>query len=795
MIALAHLDLLYKSALLRTIRLLIFALLLLLCIADLRVGNFPKFPLFFLGFFVMSEIFYHFHIASFRPAKKIKENSTDAKLSCTKTALEKYLTAPTTGHMIRLLLRENDVLTFLARLGAVTKNINILSVEKEQVLMNAKEVASQTGGVYITRLDLLCSYLLLTEGETKMLFAKEVKPEELLTYLRFVRTHNDEKEYPHSFTLQFDGEGFGEALVTGWTPLTKLFTTDWTWSALSRPRLLFGREGEYKQLVEALSKQENNNVLLIGESGVGRETLLTALVHDSFRGVLPTGLNHKRLLELLTSNLLAGASDQGTLQARLGSIIDEVSHAGDVFLYIPEFQHVVGSSDLHLDISGVILPHLRSGRLPIIATMSVGNFKTYLEKNPIVGSFNVLTIEPPDNKTLVGMLLEKAPEIESKYRCILSYKALSEAATLAHVYLPDESVPGSAITLLSDTANAVLSVRGRNQLIISSDITTQIQQKTHISVGVPGSVEKELLLHLEESLHKRVVNQVTAVGAIAEAMRRVRSGLSEGNKPISFLFLGPTGVGKTETAKALADIYFRGEAHMVRLDMSEYADEEGIKRLLGAAPGEGSERGELTDKIHDNPYSLVLLDEFEKANPRILDLFLQVLEEGRLTDNKGRTVSFDNTIIIATSNAASEYIRESVASGKKVDKSFHQELIEYLQEQHIFKPELLNRFDEVITFTPLGRDEVGQIVKLLLQKLVETMREQDINLVYSEDVVKKIADEGYDPQFGARPLKRYIQNRVEDVIAKMKLEDKLVRGSKASLTVGETGDLLVTVGT
>lgn len=793
MIEYAKLDLLYKSALVRTIRLLAFALLCLLLFSDFRIGSFPKFPLFFLGLFVMSEIFYHFHIARIIPVKKVAENKDDAKLSCTKRALELYLKSPTTSYMMHTLFRDISMRYFLARLGIQKDGIKDFSVKKEEVLMTAKEIALRTGAVYITRLDLLCAYLLLTENSTKLLFGKEIKPEELVTLVKLCRKIFEDNEYPHDHSIHFDGEGFGEGLVTGWTPLTKQFTIDWTAEALYKKRYLMGRDKEYRETIEALTKKKENNVLLIGEPGVGKDSLLVALVHDSFKGILPEGLNHKRILELMTSNLLAGANDQGELSARLTAIIDEVSHAGEVILYIPEFQHVLGSADLHLDISGSILPYLRDGRLPIIGTLSPGNYKIYLEKNPLAQEFTLITIEPPERDVLLGMLIDKAVQIEQEYGCIISFKAIEAAVKHAHVYLPDEALPGSGVKLLSDAVNMAVDKKGKGTLVEAADISLAVEQKTHIPVGVPKAEEKDLLLHLEDRLHGRVIDQVAAITAIAEAMRRVRSGVVATERPISFLFLGPTGVGKTETAKALSDIYFRGESHIIRLDMSEYADNDGIKRLLGALPGQGDERGELTDKIHDNPYSLVLLDEFEKANPQILDLFLQVFEDGRLTDNKGRTVSFDNAIIIATSNAASEYIREQVAAGKTVDKEFHQALLEHLQTKHLFKPELLNRFDEVITFTPLGPAEIGQITTMLLQKIMTTMKDQDISLSFSDEVIAKIAKEGFDPQFGARPLRRYIQDNIEDLIARLKLEDKLQRGNGVRAVVESSGRIGVVV--
>jgi ATP-dependent Clp protease ATP-binding subunit ClpA len=276
-------------------------------------------------------------------------------------------------------------------------------------------------------------------------------------------------------------------------------------------------------------------------------------------------------------------------------------------------------------------------------------------------------------------------------------------------------------------------------------------------------------------------------------MRRERSGVESRQKPISFLFLGPTGVGKTETTKALADLYYGGEKNMIRLDMSEYTDEIGIRRLLGAPPGEGNERGELTDKIHEAPASLVLLDEFEKAHPKIHNLFLQVLDDGRLTDNKGVTVSFDNALIIATSNAGSEFIREEVEAGNPLDKKFQAKLLDYLQTNKIFKPELLNRFDGVITFKPLGPSEVKQVVGLLLKKITKDLSLQDITVTFDMAVIEKIAQEGFDPEFGARPLSRYIQDNIEDLIARKKLTGEITRGKKINIGIDGANNINIII--
>jgi len=387
-------------------------------------------------------------------------------------------------------------------------------------------------------------------------------------------------------------------------------------------------------------------------------------------------------------------------------------------------------------------------------------------------------------------------KIEKKYAVILSYRAVISAVELSERFYQDEVLPGSAVSLLEDVANIVARdparqfyERTHHKMVLEADIVTKVEQTSHVSIALPTGNEIQVLLHLEDKLHERVIAQDEAIKAVSEAMRRLRSGMSTSERPISFLFLGPTGVGKTETAKSLADFYYGGEKNMIRLDMSEYTDEDGLKRLLGAPPGEGNERGELTDKIHDNPAALILLDEFEKANAKIHNLFLQVFDDGRLTDNKGNTVSFRNAIIIATSNAGSEFIREEIEKGTKIDSNFQHRLLDQLQSQGIFKPELLNRFDDVVIFKPLGKEQVTAVVRLLLEALKNDMEKQDIKVYFDDAVIAKIAQEGFDAEFGARPLRRYIQDTIEDVIAQKKLTKEIIRGKTVTFSLDGTGAL------
>lgn len=473
-------------------------------------------------------------------------------------------------------------------------------------------------------------------------------------------------------------------------------------------------------------------------------------------------------------------------------VIEELSHAGNIIIYIPEVQNIFGSSSFRIDLSGALLPYLKNNNLRIIATVTPQNYKSFIEPNSaLLNVFETVKLEEPDKETAIQMLLEKANVIEKKNKVSLTYRSIIAACSLANRYLQDKVMPGSGVSLLNDAANSVFL--NKKEIVEEEDVINKIEEKTKIAVAAPKEKEKDLLLHLEEEIHKGVVDQEEAVTAISQSLRRLRTGLESSNKPISFLFLGPTGVGKTETAKVLSSLYFGGEDKIIRLDMSEYTSENSLKRLLGANPGEGDEKGELTDKIHEHPYSLVLLDEFEKANPRILDLFLQVLEDGRLTDNKGKTVSFLNAIIIATSNAGSEFIREEISKGTVVDKTFQAELLDVLQTQGIFKPELLNRFDGVIVFKPLTQEHVMLVAGLLLSKVVKKLKEQDIDVVFDEKILTKIAKEGYDPQFGARPLRRFIQDSIEDLLAQKILKNEIQRGNKASFSVDTSNNIAIFV--
>ncbi|OGH19042.1 MAG: hypothetical protein A3F31_01025 [Candidatus Levybacteria bacterium RIFCSPHIGHO2_12_FULL_38_12] len=792
----------YSNPAIVVIRILFISFLTALIVLQIFSHTLPKIPLGLFGLFIAWELFMEYKIGRVTPNTSVKNKTkSDIFDSFAKETATAFITHHTSSDVIKSLLKKWEIKFLLAKTGITPKEIPLINIPLDVLTAYSIEITRYVKGDFVTPVDVLVSYLFILEPHTKLLFAKELKQEDIAQILKLSRGEFPFIEYPKKPGIQYKGDGIGEGLVTGWTPNTMQFTKNITYKSLLHEPYIFGREEEFKELLEGLSKQQSNNVLIVGERGSGKDTLVESFAYKSYMGELQEQLSHKRVLELLTGLFVSGVSQKSDLETRLQEIINEVSHGGNVVLFIPDLSNLLGEGATDIDMSSILMPYLKDGSLAVVATATNGVYKKLLEDHPIMEVFDVVKLDGADQSQAVGMVFKKAGEIEAKEHVTVTYKAIKASVEYSHRFMTDAVLPGSAVYLLEDSAHKVSlytkDTYGKKYrgTVTDLDIVKTIEAKTKISVAKPVGEEKYVLLHLEDKLHERIIDQAEAVTAISEAMRRIRTGLASTTKPISFLFLGPTGVGKTETAKALAHVYFHGEDHMIRLDMSEYSDETGLKRLLGAGPGEGSERGELTDKIHENPFSLVLLDEFEKANTRILDLFLQVLEDGRLTDNKGRTVSFVNAIVIATSNAGAEFIREEIKKGTKIDEVFHKRLLDELQSKNIFRPELLNRFDAVVTFKPLGKDEVGQITKLLLSSLIKKMQEKDITLSFDDSVLQKIVTEGTNDEFGARPLRRFVQDKIEGLLAQKMLTEEIKRGNRVTLNVDQDNNPHVIINT
>lgn len=777
------------------VRVFLFVLLSVILVLTGFDPGIARVLLIFYLLLLLHELFILDRVQHSKPVKTLEQPLDLPFEATTFSLMKKIKDSISADAVISKLLKEKQV-QFVQNVLNVQYSLSQTNVSSDDVLKKAAEIGKTIHSHHIHQVDFFVAYLLLSEDQTHFLKNLELKNEDLMNVLSWV--HKEFEMDSDSFGvvkteqgIHFSGFGAFDSLVYGWNVEIKKYAKNLTYQVLSQkfPPSVVGRQKEYEELLQVLSKDTQNNVVLVGEPGTGKTSLIEYFAYTSQMGTVPDNVEHKMIYELLVDELLAGANTKGEQEERITSLIQDIAHAGNVLLLIQNIENIFGGGGINFDISGVLFEYLKNGSIQMIGTTTHSAYRTYLAtKGSVANLFEIIRLEEPDKPTALFMLFEKVPEMEQKYHVRLSYSAVKATIDLNASYFPDRYLPGKALALLENVAsNARINKKKR---IEKEDVIKEVETKTNIILEAPTQDEKDTLLHLEDEIHKRIVDQEQAVSAIASAMRRMRSGFSKENRPIStFLFLGPTGVGKTETAKALAQIYFHDETRMIRLDMSEYQTQEALSRLLGAQPGQEYIPNTLTEQVKEHPFSLILLDEFEKAHPHILDIFLQVFDDGRLTDNAGKTISFANTIIIATSNAGSELVRENVDQD---EKKLHDLLIDTLLKNNIFKPELINRFDEVVVFHPLSHEHIKQIVGLLLQSLAKQLSKQEITLQYDDAVVEKIIQDAYNVEFGARNVRRYIEGTIEELISKKILENTLANGGVCTLTVDQQGNLAIT---
>lgn len=573
-------------------------------------------------------------------------------------------------------------------------------------------------------------------------------------------------------------QGIGHNWTYGYTVELDKFSADLTHKIPAFPVLLH-RDNELNSLQRILLKTEGNNPIIVGEPGVARHLLAEILGYRIISGYTYPSLAHKRILSLNMPAIVSAKPTILEVKGLIEELLEEANQAGNVILCIDEIDKYLSEGNGRVDLSDVIAKFAESSIGLIGITMPEAYHK-FIKTNSILSPlFEKVDILPLDSaKTIDVLEFSISPVLEKKYHLSITYPAILKTVQDADRYISSDPFPSKAIELLDEACVNIVTVK-KKYILEAPDIDEFLSEKMQMPLGDLQKQEAEKLSHLENLLHEKIINQEEAVRVIASSLRRARLSVGNPNKPIgSFLFLGPTGVGKTETAKALASVYFGSEDKLARFDMSQYQKGEGLERLIGSSTQGTS--GELTSKLADLPFSILLLDEFEKSQRDIYNLFLTLLDEGYITDSNGKKVSAKNNIIIATSNAGAEFIREKINAGINKE-DLQKELIEYVQTEKIFSPELLNRFDAVVVFTPLSEGHLREVARLMLADLNNRLKPKEISVDINPDLVRKIAALGFDPQFGARAMRRAITEKIEDQVAQKILSGSVQKGEQIKI--------------
>lgn len=637
-----------------------------------------------------------------------------------------------------------------------------------------------TGGILLIA-------LIRTEPQYQLVLARlHLSEEDLISGLRW-QQHLKRLVDRHSEPRRTGG--IARDWSFGYTPLLEKFGQNIS-EQISRGGLLavelHSHVDALDRLVSTFSGGGPQNVALVGAPGVGKTSIVYAFAEHLLNASspVPDNLKFRQVFMLDSTSILAAAPGRGELERLIMEILGEAYAAKNIIICLDNaelfFEEGVGSVDL----TNVLLPILEAGRLRMILTMDEQRFLKISSRNgALANSLNRINIGPASQSEVIEVLEDQLISIEFSKKVTFTYQSLLEAYRLSERYVPDLAQPGKAVKLLQSSADSA-----ENGLVTINSVQKSIESTLGIKVGVAsGEAERETLLGLEDRIHKRMINQTRAVQVVSDALRRARAGVRSENRPIgTFLFLGPTGVGKTELSKALAEVYFGGEENLIRLDLNEFVRPEDVSRLIA----DGAEDPmSLTARVVKQPFSVVLLDEIEKAHPSVLSTLLQLLDEGILRDIKNREISFRDSIIIATSNAGADRIREYIERGYKLEQ-FEQQFTDELINSNQFRPEFLNRFDEIVIFRPLEKPELMQVVDLILAGINKTLALQKVSVEVDDDAKVYLVDRGYDPRLGARPLRRVVQRAVENTVAKEVLSGNIAPGGVIRISLQQISGIL-----
>ena len=677
-----------------------------------------------------------------------------------------------------------------ARFGVSSKFLQDItsddSEDMQAIWQAAWKIYQQTNSLNISATVLVAAIVSCTPNKDRLLSHLQLDMDDLISgvkWYNYLRNLIDQSKKP-----RLTG-GFARDWSFGWTPLLNRFGQNISQQVSgydSSLHQLVAHEEALNQLIEIFGNKGRQNAVLVGPNGAGK----TQVVHTFASRILdasadiPSGLMFRQVFILDASSLIASAPGRGELEQLIPRILMEAYKSKNIIICLDNaqlfFEEGIGS----IDITNVLLPILEAGNLRMILTMDEQRYLQISKRDPkLASSLNRISVAPATKAETIAVMQDRSILIEFQHHVTFMYQALLEAYRLSERYVHDLSMPGKAISLLEASAHY-----NKEGLVTAESVRQAIEKTMDIKISVAtADDEREKLLNLEELIHKRMINQKRAVQVVSDALRRARAGVRSQNRPIgTFLFLGPTGVGKTELSKALADVYFGGEDRIIRLDMNEYSSEADTARLIA----DGSDNPHsLTALAMKQPFSVVLLDEIEKAHPNVISTLLQLLDEGILRDVKNREVSFRDAIIIATSNAGADRIREYIDRGYNVDQ-FEEKFVDELISSNQFRPEFLNRFDEIVMFRPLSKGELLQVVDLMLAGVNKTLALQKVSVTVDDDAKKYLVEAGYDPRLGARPMRRVVQRAVENTVAKQMLSGAVEAGSTVNISLDQVKQIL-----
>jgi ATP-dependent Clp protease ATP-binding subunit ClpC len=693
---------------------------------------------------------------------------------------------PTPNELATIISKLPSGYFFAARFGIGARFLQEVtadgSINMQAVWQNAWEIREQAGSKNISAGILTVAIIRAIPNYQTILSHLQLEMDDLMLGIEW---------YDHLRGL-IDGRrqpaktgGVARDWSFGWTPMLDRFA--YQMGVVGGSFFPLVAHGDLlEQLINIFSKRGRQNVVLVGPTGVGKTEIVSAFASKLMDGAakIPGNLRFRRVYNLDASALIAAAPDRGGLERLIPQVLGEAYSSKNIIICLDNAQLFFEDGIGSVDISNVLLPILSAGNLRMILTIDEQRYLQISKRNPeLVNVLNKIVVPPANRMDTIAIMQDQSINIEFQHNATFMYQALVEAYRLGDRYVHDQAMPGKALKILESSANYAT-----DGLVSAESVRQTIEKTMNIKVSVASdSGEREKLLNMEDLIHKRMINQVRAVSVVSDALRRARAGVRNLNRPIgTFLFLGPTGVGKTELAKSLADAYFDGEDKIIRLDMNEYVNSGDVSRMIADGADNANS---LTALVMKQPFSVILLDEIEKAHPNVMSTLLQMLDEGILRDVKNREVSFRDAIIVATSNAGADRIREYIERGYNIEQ-FEDKFVDELISSNQFRPEFLNRFDEIVTFRPLNKGELLQVVDLMIASVNKTLALQKVSVSVEPNAKEYLVSAGYDPRLGARPMRRVVQRAVENMVAKQMLAGNVDPGSVIHITLEQVKQII-----